>query len=71
VRPEPVHRRRQRPTAEVPECDGQLTLDFSERVDPDAADALWAAVFGAGPGVAPDAGGVTAAPGPDGTDAPR
>ena len=53
------------------ECDGQLTFDFSERVDPEAADALWATVFGAGPGVAPDAGGVEAAPGPDDTDAPR
>ena len=71
MRPELAHRRRRRPTGAVAECDGQLTFDFSERVDPEDADALWATVFGAGPGVAPDAGGVEAAPGPDDTDAPR
>jgi len=53
------------PSTPSPRCGVQLSLDFGERCDPDAADALWAAVLGAGPGVAPAATGGEAAPGPD------
>lgn len=65
MRTEPGRTRRPAPPTPSLSHGVQLTLDFAERVDPEGADALWAAVFGPGPGVAPAAAGGEAAPGPD------